>query len=108
LRRPIRFNVELGLWSDRRRNFALSLLFGLGALYGVPIVRSTLALLTFEADLIQAVLVGCALFFCLRGMRDTRVSQTQVPARNPRLYVIAGVALAVVAFAVALLVGKNP
>jgi hypothetical protein len=31
-----------------------------------------------------------------------------LPARNRRLYVIAGAALAVVAFAVALLVGKNP
>jgi hypothetical protein len=57
---------------------------------------------------IQFVLMGCALFFFLRGMRATEVGQTMVPLRNRRLYVIAGAALAVVAFAVALLVGKNP
>jgi len=74
----------------------------------VPTVGSTLGLSAFETDLIQVPLIGCALFFILRGMRATGVSQTQVPARNRRLYVLAGAALAVVAFAVALLVGKNP
>jgi hypothetical protein len=98
----------VGFGSDRRRNFVLGLLFILGALYGAPIVRSALALSAFETDLIQVVLMGCALFFFLRGMRAIGSSQTELPARNRRLYVIAGAALAVVAFAVALLVGKNP
>jgi hypothetical protein len=57
---------------------------------------------------IQFVLGGCAAFFFVRSMRATGVGQTMVPLRNRRLYVIAGAVLAVVAFAVALLVGKNP
>src|SRR5438552_1421600 len=71
-------------------------------------VRSTLALSAFETHLIQVVLIACVLFFILRGMRATGVNQAQVPAPNRCFYVVAGVALAVVAFAVALLVGKNP
>ena len=98
----------MGFWSDRRRNFVFGLIFGLGATYGAPLVRSTLALSAVETDLIQVVLIACVLFFILRGMRATGVNQAQVPAPNRRLYVVAGVALAVVAFAVALLVGKNP
>ncbi len=100
-------NSRVGFWSDRRRNFVLGLLFGLGALYGAPIVRSSLGLSAFETDLIQVVLIGCALFFVLRGMRATGSSQTELPVRNRRLYVTAGAALAVVAFAVALLVGQS-
>ena len=100
--------MTVGSWNKRRRNSAIGLIFVLGALYGVPIVRSPLALLTFEADLIQAVLMGCAVFFFLRGLRATGVGQAPVMASNRSLYVIAGAALAVVAFAVALLVGKNP
>ncbi len=84
------------------------LVFGLAASYGAPIVRSSLGLSAFETDLIQVVLIGCALFFVLRGMRATGVNPAQVPARNRRLYVIAGMALAVIAFAIALVVGKNP
>jgi hypothetical protein len=98
----------VGFWSDRRRNFVFGLVFGLGALYGAPAVRSRVGLSTLETDLIQVGLIACALFFVLRGMRATGVNQGQVPARNPRLYVVAGVTLAVVAFAVALLIGKNP
>jgi hypothetical protein len=98
----------VGFRSDRRRNSAIGLIFVLGALYGAPAVRSTLGLSALETDVIQFVLMGCALFFFLRGMRATEAGQTMVPLRNRRLYVIAGAALAVVAFAVALLVGKNP
>ena len=101
-------NVVVGFWNERRRNSAIGLIFVLGAVYGVPIVRSPLALLAFEADLIQAGLMGCALFFFLRGMRATGGGQTHVPPGNRRLYVIAGAVLAVVAFAVALLVGTHP
>jgi hypothetical protein len=98
----------VGFWSDRRRSFVFGLLFILGALYGAPAVRSTLGLSALETDVIQFVLGGCAAFFFLRGLRATEIGQTMVPLRNRRLYVIAGAALAVVAFAVALLVGKNP
>jgi len=101
-------NSRVGVWSDRRRNFLFGLVFMVGASYGAPLVRSTLALSAVETDLIQVVLIACVLFFILRGMRATGVNQAQVPAPNRRLYVVAGVALAVVAFAVALLVGKNP
>jgi hypothetical protein len=97
----------VGFWSDRRRNAVFGLLFILGALYGAPAVRSRLGLSAFETDLIQMVLMGCAAVFFLRGVRATRVGQAQVPAGNRRLYVIAGAALAVVAFAVVLLVGKS-
>jgi len=100
--------VIVGFWNERRRNSSIGLIFVLGALYGVPIVRSPLGLFTFEADLIQAVLMGCALFFFLRGMRATVAGQTQLPARKQWLYVVAGVALALVAFVAVLLVGKNP
>ncbi len=79
-----------------------------GASYGAPIVRSSLGLSALETDLIQVSLIACALFFLLRGMRATGVNQGQVSPPNRRLYVVAGVALAVVAFAAALLVGKNP
>jgi hypothetical protein len=97
----------VGYWNERRRNSAIGLIFVLGALYGAPAVRSTLGLSALETDVIQFVLMGCALFFFLRGVRATGVGQTQVPARNQRLYVIAGAALAVVAFVAVLLVGKS-
>ena len=96
------------MWSARRRSLVFGLVFMLGATYGAPVVRSSLGLSALETDLIQVSLIACALFFLLRGMRATGVNQGQVPAPNPRLYVKAGVALAVVAFAVALLIGKNP
>lgn len=98
----------VGYWNERRRNSAIGLSFVLCALYGAPFVRSRLGLLTYELELIQAVLMGCAVFFFLRGMRATVAGKTQVSAGSQRVYIIAGVALAVVAFAVALLVGKNP
>jgi hypothetical protein len=66
-----------------------------------------LGLSAFETDLIQVGLMGCALVFFLRVTRATGVAQGQVTARSRRLYVIAGAALAVVAFAVVLLVGKS-
>jgi hypothetical protein len=97
----------VGFWSDRRRNAVFGLLFTLGALYGAPAVRSTLGLSALETDVIQFVLMGCALFFFLRGMRATGVNQAQVPAGRRRLYVVAGMALAVVAFVAVLLVGKS-
>ncbi len=83
-------NSRVGVWSDRRRNFLFGLVFMVGASYGAPIVRSSLGLSALETDLI------------------TGVNQGQVSAPNRRLYVVAGVALAVVAFAATLLVGKNP
>lgn len=103
----MRLNSRVGFWSDRRRNSVLGLVFILGALYGAPAVRSTLGLSAFETDLIQVGLMGCALVFFLRVTRATGVAQGQVTARSRRLYVIAGAALAVVAFAVVLLVGKS-
>ena len=104
----MRLNSRVGVWTDRRRNFLFGLVFMIGASYGAPMVRSSLGLSALETDLIQVSLIACALFFLLRGMRATGVNQGQVPAPNPRLYVVAGVAVAVVAFAVALLIGKNP
>src|SRR5438067_12116893 len=101
-------NSRVGFWSDRRRSFGFGVVFMLGATYGAPIVRSSLDLSALETDLIQVSLIACALFFVLRGMRATGVNQGQVPATNPRLYVVAGVALGVVAFAGALLIGENP
>jgi len=101
-------NSRVGFWSDRRRSFGFGVVFMLGATYGAPIVRSSLDLSALETDLIQVSLIACALFFVLRGMRATGVNQAPVPARSRRRYVIAGTVLAVVAFAVALLIGKRP
>ena len=97
--------------SGRQRNFFLSLLFILGALFGAPIVSSNLALSAWETDLIQLVLTGGTVFFLMRGIRATGArGQTQVPdpaGGRRKLDLIAGAALAVVAFVAVLLVGKR-
>jgi hypothetical protein len=95
---------------DRQRNLFLGLVFLLGALFGGRIVGANLTLSAWETGLIQLALGCCALLFLIRGIRGSGArGQPQVPdpaGGSRRRYLIAGAALAVVAF-VTLLVGQT-